>query len=190
MTRAIFPAAGLPLGCFPMPEGVALGSLVGSTGVPRLVESARTFIGVPFKHRGRDRRGLDCAGLVWCAYAEAGVVMPDLSRYGREPHRDGMMRVCREALGAPVWEGSLGQVVPRALLGAGDVVVIRFDVEPHHMGILGPNSLHGLSLIHANGMRGLLSACGTRHDKVGRVMEHGLDDAHLAMICAVFRRPV
>lgn len=156
----------------------------------RLVEIARTFEGVPFKHRGRDRRGVDCAGLVWCAYAEAGVVMPDLSRYGREPHRDGMMRVCREALGAPVWEGAVGQIVPRALLQPGDVVVIRFDIQPHHMGIVGTNEIHGLSLIHSNGQRGLRSATGPGHDKVGRVMEHGLDAAHLAMICAVFRRPV
>jgi cell wall-associated NlpC family hydrolase len=156
----------------------------------RLVEAALTFEGVPFKHRGRDRSGVDCAGLVWCAYAEAGVVMPDLKRYGREPHRDGMMRVCREALGEPLWEGSFGQVVPRALLQAGDVVVIRFDVQPHHMGIIGTDAIHGLSLIHANGMRGLRSASGPGYDKNGRVMKHGLDDAHLAMICAVFRRPV
>jgi len=158
--------------------------------VPKLVWSARTFLGVPFKHRGRDRRGLDCAGLVWCSYAEAGVVMPDLKRYGREPHKDGMMRVTREALGEPVWEGALGKVVPRSLLRVGDVPLIRFDVHPHHMGILGDDAIHGLSLIHANGMRGLLAASGQGHDKVGRVMEHGLDDAHLAMICAVFRRPV
>jgi len=155
-----------------------------------LVKHARSFIGVPFKHRGRDRRGLDCAGLVWCAYAEAGVVMPDLRRYGREPHKDGMMRVAREALGPALWEGALGQVAPRSLLRKGDVVVIRFDVEPHHMGILGEDLIHGLSLIHSNGMRGLLSADGRRFEKVGRVMEHGLDDVHLKMICAVFRRPI
>jgi cell wall-associated NlpC family hydrolase len=156
----------------------------------RLVEIARTFIGVPFKHRGRDRRGMDCAGLAWCAYAEAGVVMPDVSRYGREPHRDGLMRVCREGLGAPLWLGSVGEVVPRSLLQPGDVVVIRFEIHPHHIGIVGTDEIHGLSLIHANGQRGLRSATGPGFDKVGRVMEHGIDDAQLAMICAVFRRPV
>lgn len=158
--------------------------------VPKLVLMARTFLDVPFKHRGRDRRGLDCAGLVWCSYAEAGVVMPDLKRYGREPHRDGMMRVCREAMGSPLWEGAPGDVVPRSTLQVGDVVVIRFEVRPHHMGIIDTDAIHGLSLIHANGMRGLRSATGSGHDKTGRVMKHGLDDTHRAMICAVFRRPV
>lgn len=145
----------------------------------RLVETARTFMNVPFKHRGRTRRGLDCAGLVWCACAEAGVTHPDLKRYGREPHRDGMMRIVIEAVGEPVWQGHPGQVVPRELLQVGDVLVMRFDKEPHHMGIIGTDRLRGLSLIHADGSHG-----------VRRVVEHGLDEHWQKRICAVFRGAV
>lgn len=155
-----------------------------------LVKNARSLVGIPFKHRGRDRKGLDCAGLVWLSYAEAGAVMPDLERYGREPYKNGMMTKTTEALGTPIWEGIKGQIVPRETLQPGDVVVIRFDVHPHHMGIIGTDPIHGLSLIHSNGRRDLLSRSGVGHDKKGRVMEHGLDAAHQAMICAVFRRPV
>lgn len=145
----------------------------------RLVEAARSFLGVPFKHRGRSRRGLDCAGLVWCACAEVGVIHPDLKRYGREPHRDGMMRVVIEGAGEPVWQGAPGQVVPRELLEVGDVVVMRFVKEPHHMGILGTDRFRGLSLIHANAQ--IDDAQGPR------VVEHGLDDLWQSRICAVFR---
>lgn len=142
-----------------------------------LVESARSFVGVPFKHRGRNRKGLDCAGLVWCAYDQLGVKHPDLSRYGREPHANGMMRVVLEALGAPVWQGKVGSFIARAQLAVGDVLVMRFDQEPHHMGIVGTDHLYGLSLIHADGSPG-----------VRRVVEHGLDQRWQSRICAVFRR--
>lgn len=145
----------------------------------RLVETARSFLGVPFKHRGRTRRGLDCAGLVWCACAEAGVTHPDLKRYGREPHRDGMMRVVIAGAGEPVWQGKVGQVVPREMLQVGDVLVMRFEKEPHHMGIVGTDRLRGLSLIHADGSH-----------TVRRVVEHGLDEHWQKRICAVFRGAV
>ena len=145
------------------------GDLVGFRCAPRLVEVARTFLGVPFKHRGRNRRGLDCAGLVWCAYAEAGVIHPDLKKYGREPHQNGMMRVVVEALGEPV----------RGKPEVGDVLVLRFEIEPHHMAIVGTDPHYGLSMIHADGS-----------PSVRRVVEHGLDKRWFDRIVAIFRRPV
>ena len=35
------------------------------------------LVGVPCKHRGRDRDGLDCYGLIWLVYHEAGIKLPD-----------------------------------------------------------------------------------------------------------------
>ena len=145
----------------------------------RLVERARTFIGVPYRHRGRTAKGLDCAGLPWLSYADEGVVLPDLKKYGRSPFDDGLMRAAADALGEPVWTGSVGQVVQRELLQVGDVVVLRFVQEPHHMAIVGDSYLYGLSLIHADGTLG-----------VGKVVEHGLTEPYQKMIAAVFRRPV
>jgi cell wall-associated NlpC family hydrolase len=136
-------------------------------------------LGVPYKHRGRTARGLDCAGLPWLSYAEEGVVLPDLRRYGRTPFDDGLMRATQDALGVPVWQGAKGQTVPRELLSFGDVVVLRFVVEPHHLAIVGDDAMYGLSLIHADGTLG-----------VSRVVEHGLVEPFVSMIAAVFRRPI
>lgn len=144
-----------------------------------LANQARAYLDVPFVHRGRDRRGLDCAGLVWRCYADLGAVLPDLRRYGREPHRNGLVNAVNLALGEPLWAGAVGQLVRRTLLQVDDVLLIRFDLEPHHMAIVGDNHMHGVSMIHAYGQIG-----------VSRVVEHGLDDDWQRKICAVYRRAV
>ena len=136
---------------------------------------ARTYKDVPYKHRGRSRKGVDCAGLIWCVYNDAGIVLPDVARYGREPNKLGkMMQAVSVAFGNAVWQG---QNVPRAVLALGDVLVLRFVREPHHMAIVGTDRLRGLSLIHA-------------HGESEKVVEHGLDDLWQSRILAVFRRPI
>lgn len=145
----------------------------------RLVARARTFLGVPYRHRGRTARGLDCAGLPWLCYAEEGIILPDLKKYGRSPFEDGLMRAAVDALGSPVWMGDVGQVVPRETLHVGDIPVLRFVREPHHMAIIGDSDLYGLSLIHADGS-----------PEVKIVHEQGLTEHYQKMIAAVFRRPV
>lgn len=139
-----------------------------------LHEQARRYLGVPFKHRGRTRRGLDCAGLPWRCYADLGQILPDLKRYGREPYRNGLMRACVEALGEPVWQGTSCTF---DFLQLDDVLLMRFNREPHHMGIVGSDRHRKFSLIHSYG-------------DVGQVVEHGIDELWLSRVCAVFRRPV
>lgn len=139
----------------------------------KLVESARKYLGVRFRHRGRNSRGLDCAGLVWVAYRDAGVILPDFRLYGREPSSDGLVRHATEALGTPV---ATAPVSPK-FLKAGDVIVVRFVIEPHHLAIVGDYHLGGLKLIHA---------CG----HVGRVLECRLEDDYVKKVTHVFRRPV
>ena len=151
-----------------------------------LVDAARTFDGVRFLHRGRDRLGLDCAGLVWAAYAACGIVLPDYRLYGPEPHRDGLVRHVEAALGAPL---RLAPVRLQDLL-EGDVLVMRFYREPHHMGVVGARQYgdtRALTLIHADG-----DAPARRGEQRvhGRVHEQRLTADMAARITHVFRRPV
>lgn len=133
-----------------------------------LADSARQFIGVKFRHRGRSRTGLDCVGLVVAAYNALGVALPDFRLYGREPFRDGLLRHTEAALGPPVSEAPMD----------GDVVVIRYHVNPHHVAIVGARDYGGqtaLTLIHSEG-------------SIGRVLEQRLTPD--VKITHVFRRPV
>ena len=63
-----------------------------------LVECARGMVGVPWQHMGRNRQGLDCAGLLILAIHEAMGVWVEVSDYSPWPDMATMRRICNEAL--------------------------------------------------------------------------------------------
>lgn len=141
-----------------------------------LPTAARAYIGTRFRHRGRNKRGIDCVGLGIAAYADCGVALPDFRLYGAEPHRDGLTQHMEAALGVPVAVAP----VAAAALQVGDVAVFRFEREPHHVGIVADHDYGGtvaLTVIHADGMQ-------------GRVLEQRLTADMIARITHVYRRPV
>ena len=138
-----------------------------------LTAAARKYIGCPFRHRGRGPVRFDCAGIVWRAYHDCGVDLPDFRLYGGDPHRDGLLSHVRAALGDPVHSGP----PPMAALQPGDVLLLRYEHEPHHLAMVADYPLGGLSMVHADG-------------HAGRVIEHILTVDHLRMITHVFRRPL
>jgi hypothetical protein len=93
------------------------------------------------------------------------VILPDIRIYGREPHRNGLERVV---------EAGFGVAVDRAP-EPGDLLLMRFEREPHHLAFAGDYVHGGLSMIHAYGT-------------AGKVVEHRLDDAWRGRIVAVYRR--
>lgn len=135
-----------------------------------LVEQARSYIGTPFKHRGRTHRGLDCAGLIVKCYADLGSPIPDLALYGRTPFRDGLMEHVRSVA---------DDEIPISEMQPGDVAVLVFSKDPHHLAIVGDDVYGGLSLIHADG--------GVT---VSKVVESRLTEEKKKQIVAVFRRAV
>ena len=133
-----------------------------------LIDAARKYLGTPFRHRGRTASGLDCAGLGWIAYRDLGVELPDVRAYGREPFKNGLMDGLAAALGEPVSDG------PRP----GDVVVMRFERDPHHVALIASAPYGGaLTMIHADSHHGC-------------VVEHRLSEDWCARIVAVYRKKV
>lgn len=130
-----------------------------------LIAQARTYMDAPFKHRGRSRKGVDCAGLIICSLRDLGYQPFDLRVYGREPARDGLRQVVEKNLGAPV---DMRTMMP------GDVALCRFNKQPHHVALVGDHPAGGLSFIHSFG-------------SVGKVVEHGIDEHWRSLIVAVYR---
>ncbi len=107
-----------------------------------IVAAARCWLGVPWRHQGRTRQGVDCAGLVVLVGRGLGLADYDTSAYGRRPEGQGFVQHFRAAMdGIP-------------LLGAepGDVLVFADAAYPCHCGFL--TGKHGVPhLLHAHALR-------------------------------------
>lgn len=131
-----------------------------------LEKACRSLVNrVRFRHKGRKAEiGLDCAGLLFWGMAQIGRPTIDLPAYGREPHKDGL----RENL-----IRNLGPELPPSQMQAGDILLMRFQGEPRHVGLITqlPDGRLGIIHVHAE-------------NKV--VSEHGLADYH-GEVVAVWR---
>lgn len=112
-----------------------------------LVTAARAYLGVPFRHQGRNKLGLDCAGLVVVALADIGIVVDDEVGYSLNPHK-GRLEACI-ARNTFLKEISVDQIT------TGDVLLIAFKQAPQHVAIKTDNGI-----IHAT-------------SQLGKVVEHG-----------------
>ena len=92
-----------------------------------LVAAARSYVGVPWRHLGRSRTGLDCIGLVLLAARDVGIELSDPAPYAREPQ------------GTRLLEGILGHAERVANPQSGDVLLFRMGLYGGHVGIA---SLH------------------------------------------------
>jgi len=121
----------------------------------RIVAEARTWIGVPFRHQGRTRAGVDCAGHSELSLRAAGGVLPTMPIPNYPRHPDPIET--RAALAAS------GLVeVPFSERAAGDLILFSIAGETIHMGIYTGRATN--TVIHA-------------YSTARRCVEHRLDAA-------------
>lgn len=108
------------------------------------VAAARSYLGVPFRHQGRDRHGLDCLGLLVCVARDCGLRKDgallsdwDETDYGHTPDA------------WRLWNGLHQLLQPVEFRQPGDVVLMRIDGAAQHLGLVGDYSGNDVSLIHA-----------------------------------------
>lgn len=125
-----------------------------------VIAEARSYLGVPFRHQGRDRNGIDCAGLV-LVVGQTLRLFPrtlSLASYSRLPSGELMQRVqehCR----------------PLAAPRPGSVVIIAWTQVAAHVALC-----TGPTLIHA-------------YQNVGCVVEHGYRGRWLKLTHSVWALP-
>lgn len=138
-----------------------------------MVAEARKYVGVPFRHQGRNPAvGLDCIGLGVAYLRGLGYDVRDRTDYGRDP--DGSLRAALvHSLGAAVAEGEgcWRHAQP------GDVLSMRFAnigaAPERHVGIA--SDFGGeLYLIHADNSH-------------GKVVEIPMDDRWKRRVIGVWR---
>jgi cell wall-associated NlpC family hydrolase len=129
----------------------------------RLVHHARDYLGVPWRHLGRSRAGVDCIGLVLLAAADAGRPLPDPAPYQREPQGQRLLDGIRDH----------ARRVPSA--EPGDILVFRMGLYGGHVGIATDHRTYGgPAVLHAFAPR--------RH-----VVEQPMDGEMQRALAAVFR---
>lgn len=137
-----------------------------------VVSAARALINTPFVHQGRlPGVALDCVGLVVAAARDALGLGPefDYTGYGRVPDGRTFLAICDRLMTRI--DSSAAQL--------GDVIALRYQQHPQHMGVLADYLHGGMSIIHALGTS----------DGRGRVVEHSLDPDTVARCMAVYRLP-
>lgn len=134
-----------------------------------VVAEARTWLQTPYMHQARHKGlGVDCIGLVIGVARSLNLVPSgfDVNGYSRVPDRVSLMRHAHRHM-RPI---GMEQMEP------GDIVVVSFDKDPQHFGILGDYRHGGLSIIHA----------ASHH---GAVVEHRLLFSRAMSFVAAFELP-
>lgn len=91
-----------------------------------IVAEARTWLGVPWRHQGRSRTGVDCAGLVVQVARALELADYDTTAYSRRPQGQGFVAH---------FQGQMdGVAIPQAQ--AGDVLIFADQAYPCHCGFL------------------------------------------------------
>lgn len=129
-----------------------------------IITTAREFVGVPFRHQGRSKSGIDCVGLPVVVASLHGLKPRDVSGYPRRPG-GGLLE---QTFDAHVESGELVRV-PISQRQAGDFLMMSFSGQPQHLAIF-----TGENIIHA-------------YEAVGKVCEHRLDEKWAGRIVRVYR---
>lgn len=109
----------------------------------QIVETAKSLVGVRFRHQGRDRNGVDCVGLLVLIGRELGYEdIKDLADYRRTP-TPSVMRAFLEA--------NLDEI-PLDDLKPGDVIWMRMGgLKPRHAGVFVGKWGGEDAIVHADG---------------------------------------
>lgn len=130
-----------------------------------VVAAARSYVGAKWRHQGRSRAGIDCAGLIICVARDLRLAdgFVDDRSYKRQP--DG--RTLHGLLRAHLDE------VRRSEIRPGDVAEMRVvsDGYPQHLGIIADGPEGRLNMIHA-------------WTKARRVFEGAFDPWRPNLVCA------
>lgn len=132
-----------------------------------IVEAARGWVGTPFKHQGRVKNlGVDCIGLAIGVAKDLGIPLDTRKMrelgdgsYGRDPYNAKLEKALDVLL----------DKVPMNDLSLGDILLMRFRMDPQHLAIYG-----GKTIIHA-------------YSNVGKVVEHRYADVWRARTVAAYR---
>ncbi len=103
------------------------------------IAAARAYVGVPWRHQGRSRHGIDCVRLLVCAARDLGIPVDDVRAYQHQPRAHDLARMLRRHCVS----------VPVANMRRGDIVLMGRPST--HVGFLTDGDPFGLIHVPTNG---------------------------------------
>ena len=103
-----------------------------------IADLARSYLGTPWRHQGRSKKGVDCVGLVIAVAMDAGILPRDhpIPPYSRFPDNRLQDYFCSHLVRIP----------PRQMKN-GSVLLFSFHGAPWHAGIV--VDVHARAIVHA-----------------------------------------
>ena len=92
----------------------------------KILDRSRDWLGVKFRHQGRNRNGIDCVGLVINVHNDVFNKRVNIADYDRRPDQREVHKLMRKYL---------RKIKPEEAL-PGDIVLMAFDIGATHLGIL------------------------------------------------------
>ncbi len=127
-----------------------------------LVDAARVYLDVPFKHQGRSKNGLDCVGLIIVAAKDCGLEFPDCMVYSKSPQHGLLQQNIEKS-------GFLERLHNTVELKRNDILLFRFTEEPQHVALYCDNSI-----IHS-------------YSRIEKVVEHRFSGSWKHKLVCVYR---
>ena len=90
----------------------------------QFILEARTWIGVPWRHQGRTRQGIDCVGLLVRVAQDCGMDAIDVTSYRRMGESQQLKALCEQ------------QLLPITDYRPGDLLRMVTDTHGQHMGLV------------------------------------------------------
>ena len=135
--------------------------------IDELIAEARTYLGVPWQHQGRSKKGVDCVGFILLSFKYVNVYVKEIRGYSRQP--DG--KKLKEIMDS---QPNLLNVTG-ADIKKGDILLLKIIKDPQHVALVTDGNTTKLGMIHSyNG--------GSK-----KVIEHSLSDIWKKKIIAVYR---
>lgn len=133
-----------------------------------ITAKAREWLGTPWQHNQQCKGyGVDCIRFIEAIASEAGFPVGEIpSNYSRSASETGLLdHLNRHAIALPLNEDAIGE---------DEILVFKFGGVPHHLGFSTQLPDGRVGMIHAS-------------SRDRKVVEHGLDDVWLRVLCARYR---
>ena len=131
-----------------------------------VVSAAMDLLKVPFRHQGRNKLGVDCAGVLVHCFQSLGLPHFDTQGYPRTPY-DGTLEKILDA------QPSLKRIFVSEAR-EGDVLVMRISKEPQHIAIHAGMHHGAVYIIHSS-------------EQHGGVVMHRADELWRARVIRAYR---